>query len=222
MASVNSERRWSSSSSRTETFQFPDFEQPLPSRDSLTTHREEEGSAKTSVRTPSPNPASKSNGIIHGGRWQQRRDSHLAWGNTNGHTVRSGSRHGRQKSLSDAIRNIRTRKGSVSANAQELADALKAPVSIKLVVGYIQPYTLTCQSADFLADPMHYLVHELCLDQYFLQIHSYRPSKPNHTDIHSIRLRLFVVCLLCIPSPRFSIFTDSYSSAEEWNPIPKP
>ena len=142
MTSTSSERRWSSSSSRTDTFKFPEFEQPAPSRDSLTTRKDEEGSAKTSGRTPSPNPVSKSNGTLQGGRWQQRRDSHLAWSNTNtnGHVVGSGSgsRHGRQKSLSDAIRTIRTRKGSVSANAQELAEALKAPVSIRLVVGYIR------------------------------------------------------------------------------------
>lgn len=138
MTSTSSERRWSSSSSRTETFKFPDFEQPLPPRDSLTIPKEEE-SAKTSARIPSPNHVSKPNGILHSGKWQQRRDSHLAWGDTNGHGVGSGSRHGRQKSLSDAIRTIRTRKGSVSANAQELAEALKAPVSIKLVVSYIQP-----------------------------------------------------------------------------------
>lgn len=42
--------------------------------------------------------------------------------------------HGRQKSLSDALRTIRTRKGSVSQNAHEIADALRAPVSPKLVV----------------------------------------------------------------------------------------
>lgn len=52
----------------------------------------------------------------------------MAW--TNG----QGTRHGRQKSLSDAIRTIKTRKGSVSANAHEIADALKAPVSVKLIV----------------------------------------------------------------------------------------
>ena len=60
----------------------------------------------------------------------------MAWGNTNGHVVGPGSRHVPQKSLSDAIRTIRTRKGSVSANAQELAEALKAPVSFKLIVRY--------------------------------------------------------------------------------------
>ncbi|EFY85901.1 hypothetical protein J3459_015123 [Metarhizium acridum] len=49
--------------------------------------------------------------------------------------------HGRQKSLSDAIRTIRTRKGSVSQNAHEIADALRAPVSPKLVILCLMWYT---------------------------------------------------------------------------------
>lgn len=36
--------------------------------------------------------------------------------------------------MSDAFRTIRTRKASVSANVHEIGDALKAPVSPKLVV----------------------------------------------------------------------------------------
>jgi len=43
-------------------------------------------------------------------------------------------RHTKQKSLSEAIRTVRTRKGSVSQNAVEIAEALKPPISIKLVV----------------------------------------------------------------------------------------
>ncbi|KAF3358372.1 hypothetical protein VdG1_05448 [Verticillium dahliae VDG1] len=42
--------------------------------------------------------------------------------------------HGRQKSLSDAFRTIRSRQGSVSQNAHEIADALRAPVSPTLVI----------------------------------------------------------------------------------------
>ncbi|RAL07323.1 putative ER to Golgi transport protein (Sly41) [Aspergillus homomorphus CBS 101889] len=38
-----------------------------------------------------------------------------------------------RKSISEAISTIRTRNGSVSANAQELAEALKAPVSYQLI-----------------------------------------------------------------------------------------
>lgn len=43
--------------------------------------------------------------------------------------------HSRQKSFGDAIRTIRTRQGSVSQNVHEITDALKAPVSPRLVVG---------------------------------------------------------------------------------------
>lgn len=138
MTRSSSERRWSTSSNRgAEAFKFPDFEQSLPSRETtVPVHNKEQAGSSTKAayytKTPSPNHFSKSNGIVQGGR--QRRESHVAWGNTNGHLVGPGSRHVPQKSLSDAIRTIRTRKGSVSADAQELAEALKAPVSFQLVV----------------------------------------------------------------------------------------
>jgi hypothetical protein len=112
------------------------------------------GDARTSIRTSmekfpemdtldgqSPYTASpiRTNGYINGApsvdRWQPRRDSGLReppW--TNGHTSTGGKGHGRQKSLSDAFRTIRTRNGSVSANVHEISDALKAPVSPKLIV----------------------------------------------------------------------------------------
>src|SRR3982074_3736365 len=89
---------------------------------------------RSEYRVPSPN---KPNGFLNGSqeRWQARRDGGGAgsqW--TNGRAAAGGRSHGRQKSLSDAFRTIRTRKGSVSANAQEIAEALKAPVSPKLIV----------------------------------------------------------------------------------------
>jgi solute carrier family 35 protein E1 len=74
------------------------------------------------------------NGQAPGERWQPRRDSNLrgsAW--TNKDTSTAGG-HSRQKSLSDALRTLRTRRGSVSANVHEIGDALKAPVSPKLIV----------------------------------------------------------------------------------------
>ncbi len=43
-------------------------------------------------------------------------------------------RHSRHTSLTDAFRNLRHRRGSVSQNAHELADALRAPLSPKLIV----------------------------------------------------------------------------------------
>ncbi|KAI6249444.1 hypothetical protein HI914_02190 [Erysiphe necator] len=52
--------------------------------------------------------------------------------------VRIGStwigKHSRQKSLSDAFSTIRARSGSVASNVHDVADALKAPVSAKLVI----------------------------------------------------------------------------------------
>lgn len=123
-----SERRWSTSSNHAENFKFPDFEASTSPKSHLPVYEEEGATARTSARTPSPIAQPISNGFLHSERWQPRRENHVAWSNG------QETRHGRQKSLSDAIRTIRTRKGSVSANAHEIADALKAPVSVKLVV----------------------------------------------------------------------------------------
>ncbi|KAI1045208.1 hypothetical protein LB505_004981 [Fusarium chuoi] len=60
-------------------------------------------------------------------RWRPASKSDNGWS-----TVPRG--HNRQKSLTDAIRTIRGRNGSVSQNAHEIADALRAPVSPKLIV----------------------------------------------------------------------------------------
>jgi solute carrier family 35 protein E1 len=69
------------------------------------------------------------------GHWAPRRHSNRTsrWSGANGNAYH-GVRHGRQKSLSEAIRTIRTRSGSIGQNAKEIADALKAPVSPMLVV----------------------------------------------------------------------------------------
>ncbi|KEY64446.1 hypothetical protein S7711_05264 [Stachybotrys chartarum IBT 7711] len=49
--------------------------------------------------------------------------------------------HNRQKSLGEAFRTIRARNGSVSQNAHEIADALRAPVSPRLVILCVLWYT---------------------------------------------------------------------------------
>ncbi|TDZ40335.1 putative transporter [Colletotrichum trifolii] len=70
-----------------------------------------------------------------GDRWQPRKESvqgrGARWATPAQPPGRYG--HGRQKSLGDALHNIRTRGGSVSQNAHEIADALRAPVSPKLI-----------------------------------------------------------------------------------------
>lgn len=158
MTTTSSERHWSSSSDRAETFKFPDFDQSVSSGDPLATQEEERD------RVPSPRPNSKFNGSLHGDRWQHRRDNHVTWGN--GHAI-APSRHKRQPSLSDAIRTIRTRKGSVTANAHEIAEALKAPISIKLIVGFISS-RVSGGGHLHRPDTLHNLVHDLCPDEYVL------------------------------------------------------
>ena len=125
MSSPIVERRRSSSSNPRE--RFPDLD---ASHSGERLPEYEEGRDGT-ARTTSP---AKTNGALHGDRWQTRRNNHLAWGD--GHLNVVGPRlHGRQRGISDALKNIQIRKASVSENAHEIAEALKAPVSLRILVG---------------------------------------------------------------------------------------
>lgn len=109
------------------TFKFPAFEPDL-----LPTH-EEEPFGLTSSRIASPSHGAHTNGYaIPADRWQPRKEARVGFASHS--NPGTSNRHGRQKSLSEAFQTIRTRKGSVSQNAHEIADALKAPLSPKLVV----------------------------------------------------------------------------------------
>ncbi|ORY18021.1 triose-phosphate transporter family-domain-containing protein [Clohesyomyces aquaticus] len=111
------------------TFKFPPFQPDL-----LPAHPEEPPFGLSSSRSSSPNPAAQAQTIAPSDhRWQPRRESRFGYMNGSTHAP-SANRHGRQKSLSEAIRTIRTRKASVSQNAHELADALKAPLSPRLII----------------------------------------------------------------------------------------
>ena len=125
---TSTDRRWSTSSNRSETAKFPDFDPSVNNREHFTIY-EDGDSGHVPERYPSGDLGwSRQNGSLHSDRWTLRKEHSHNWGNG------YARGHGRQKSLSDAIRTIRTRKGSVSANAQEIAEALKAPVSFKLIV----------------------------------------------------------------------------------------
>ncbi|KAL8974071.1 MAG: hypothetical protein Q9197_001690 [Variospora fuerteventurae] len=124
------ERRRSSSLNQIETVKFPDLELQ-DSRGYIPTHQEDQIWHHITGRIPSPRSYPRPNGTVRHDKWQAKRENHIAW--SNGHLAGTPSKHARQKSISEAIRTIRTRKGSVSANAAELADALKAPVSVKLI-----------------------------------------------------------------------------------------
>lgn len=65
-------------------------------------------------------------------QWEPRKAA-LSRGHMNG-LIRN-PKHRPRKSISEVISTIRTRNASVSANASELADALRAPLSYRLIVG---------------------------------------------------------------------------------------
>lgn len=112
------------------TEKFPDFDS---------------SSMGSAVRSQSPR---KPNGYTNGyapasDRWLPRRESQsrgVRWGASGASGSSHG--HGRQKSISDAFHNIRNRGGSMSHNAHEIADALRAPVSAKLIVCSNPPLSL--------------------------------------------------------------------------------
>jgi len=118
------ERRRSSSS---QPLKFPDFTDPF----------EHDGEGEDISRGPSPRPLPNGlpPGLHSSERWPTRRDSTAkSWASWASNGRLRDTRHGRQKSLSEAIRTVRTRKASISENAQEIAQALKAPVSFRLVM----------------------------------------------------------------------------------------
>lgn len=63
-------------------------------------------------------------------RWEPRRGNYTS---RDLRPSRYNPKHRSRKSISEAISTIRTRNASVSANAQELAEALRAPVSYRLI-----------------------------------------------------------------------------------------
>ena len=79
----------------------------------------------------SPAEATPLDTVLETQKWPARKSSQ--WSRQNGR-IHSVPAHRPRRSISDAVRNFRNRQGSVSDNAQELAQALKAPLSYKLIV----------------------------------------------------------------------------------------
>lgn len=79
------------------------------------------------VVSESPFNANSDQSVVPDYKWPARRGSQpFRSGRIPGHKSR--------RSVSDAFNKLRNRRGSISENAQELAEALKAPVSFKLIV----------------------------------------------------------------------------------------
>lgn len=140
------ERRRSSSANQNHNFKFPSLDLSSdPYADDL---REEIFTPPSRDKTPKPLLNGLPAGLHSSERWPVR-SSRAAWAQRNGSPAGAiGTRHGRQKSLSEAIRTVRTRKASISENAHEIAESLKAPVSLRLVVRIV--HTPNIPAADIL------------------------------------------------------------------------
>ncbi|KAF2730522.1 TPT-domain-containing protein [Polyplosphaeria fusca] len=113
------------------TFKFPAFQPDL-----LPTYEEDEAFGQTSsTRTPSPARRQPNGNVGQADRWQPRKENKFGYANGQPYVPAAATRHGRQKSLSEAIRTIRAtgRKASISQSAHEIADSLKAPLSWRLI-----------------------------------------------------------------------------------------
>lgn len=110
------------------TYKFPDFAPQTI---------EEDEELQNLSRGPSPKPLQ--NGLplgLHSSeRWPFKKQGSMDGGRVGGTSgPLRGTRQGRQKSLSEAIQMVRSRKMSVSETTAEIAESLKAPVSYRLVV----------------------------------------------------------------------------------------
>lgn len=127
-------RRSPSPYAQPKTFKFPDFSHEEFER------QQEEAIAEDISRGPSPQPLPNGlpPGLHSSERWPLRKEANAnswsSWANGRAGAGAAGGKHGRQKSLSEAIRTVRGRRASVAENAAEIADSLKAPVSFRLVM----------------------------------------------------------------------------------------
>lgn len=118
-------RRSSTSPNPNGTFKFPDLAHDDFNEDTFEDFSRD--------GTPKPLPHGLPHGLHSSERWPARRASNANNWNTYSNGT-AGKRHGRQKSLSEAIKTVRGRKASISENAHEIAESLKAPISWKLII----------------------------------------------------------------------------------------
>lgn len=136
--SANDEPRRRSSSFNppaAKPFKFPDL-QTTTEEVLLETDREQTDEDYSRSASPAPLLNGLPAGLHSSRRWPQRPNL-----SRNDSTLRNwiswagGARRPKQKSLGEALKTVRTRKASVSESAHEIAESLKAPVSVRLVVG---------------------------------------------------------------------------------------
>lgn len=165
---------------------------------------------------PNPNPSVK---YAPSETWEPRKTSFYSREHPNG-TLRN-PKHRPRKSISEAITTIRTRNGSVSANAQELAEALRAPVSYRLVVcSTVRTYYLRDRMKLIYLDPLRYLVLYISPHKHIFEIYSECSADANHVNDHSIRIRLDMVSIASISVFGVPTTTAKHPGPQAWYPLP--
>ena len=167
------------------------------------------------VFSPQESSFSPAGDQLSGKNWPPRRSSVTGWENRNSGGLH---KHRAKRSVSEVFDNLRQKRGSISANTQELAEALKAPVSYKLIVS-LSPTRHERVNINDCQGALYCVVHDIGTHQHFLQIHLECLSKAGHTDDCSICVRLTMVSDLCLPSFGLPQLKDSDSGAQEWYQI---
>lgn len=145
-------------------------------------------------RTPKPLEHGLPNGLHSSERWPGRKSSRAQqWTALTNGAAGGSTRQGKQKSLSEAIKTVRTRKMSISETAHEVADSLKAPVSLKLVVRSPRRLSNLLTCADCIQGALQCVVCDFDLDQHLLQGHLNRPAETRDPDSCAIHAGLFLV-----------------------------
>ena len=144
--------------------------------------------------------------------WPVRKSSQTSWENRNGGGL---YKHRPRKSVTEAFDNLRQRRGSISANTHELAEALKAPISYKLIVRAILFEFRKASTVNIRLGALHCLVPDVSAHQHILKVHIECVSETGHTDDRSICVCFAMVSCLCLLGFDFPQLKDSHSGAEE-------
>lgn len=193
-----------SSPNTTPLDKFPPFEEGTP----------------TTLLTPTNRRFSHSQRDGLNDMWQPRQPAHITWQRPNG---LDASKHRPRKSISDAITTIRTRNASMSANAQELAEALKAPISYKLIVSrndLIGIFWLIEKLIDNAIGILPRLVHDLSSHQHLLQINSQCSQKADYPYYRAVCFRSDMVLAACLLVNSISGSAESRTCAENGYTLP--
>jgi hypothetical protein len=172
---------------------------------------EDTRSEEKSHRVTSPQAYSQPANPLSVDNWPVRKLSQTGWENRNGGGILH--KHRPKRSVSEAFDNFRQRRGSISANTHELAEALKAPISYKLIVS-ASPLTGR-QTSNIAVGTLYCLVHDIRAHQYVLEIYIKRVSETRDIDNCSVRLCLTMVSRLRLLGFSLPELENSHSSTEE-------